>query len=133
MQVEIEQAPRGTVSLRGMRVAEAQNWQLGQDAWEITARPNFTLSQVKVWMQSRHLVGQGDIDAARKCAIPRSSVVDSPTTSSNRVVSLRYLTCSLLSLLNSSREVLVRFISHVTRQSQASFISMQSGPQTHCR
>src|SRR5215471_4944153 len=36
--VEMEQAPRGQVSLEGTRAGESKNWKLGQDTWGIKVR-----------------------------------------------------------------------------------------------
>src|SRR5215471_18679532 len=38
--IEIEQAPRGNVTLEGFRDAEKRLWTLGPDDWGIRARPN---------------------------------------------------------------------------------------------
>jgi|SRR5579859_1763614 len=41
-QVETEQAPRGAVTLEGLRGTEKQSWTLGPSSWGITARPDFS-------------------------------------------------------------------------------------------
>jgi hypothetical protein len=65
LKLEIEQAPLGAVTLEGVRAAEAHSWQLGQDAWEVATRPNFSPSELKLLNQSRQFSLQGNIAAAR--------------------------------------------------------------------
>lgn len=56
--IEIEQAPRGPVTLEGLRDKENKAWTLGQDAWGIQVRPNFAEAQRAIYRE-----GQGDASA----------------------------------------------------------------------
>ncbi|HTD24466.1 MAG TPA: tetratricopeptide repeat protein [Terriglobales bacterium] len=53
MQIEIEQAPRGVVTLEGLRGTEKKVWMLGQGAWGMNTRP-----LLPEWLLSIYLDGQ---------------------------------------------------------------------------
>jgi CHAT domain-containing protein/Tfp pilus assembly protein PilF len=62
--VEIEQAPRGAVTLEGLRGAEKKVWPLGQDVWGIRSRPNFSNTALTLYREGRDLATAGKPTAA---------------------------------------------------------------------
>jgi CHAT domain-containing protein/tetratricopeptide (TPR) repeat protein len=57
--LEIEQAPRGVVSLVGLRGPEKQVWRLGQDEWGIQARPQLPQNLFSLYEESQALIQAG--------------------------------------------------------------------------
>lgn len=55
-QVEIEQAPIGTVSLKGLRKDSPRTWTVGPDSWRTKVRPNFDEGFLALHNEARHLV-----------------------------------------------------------------------------
>jgi tetratricopeptide (TPR) repeat protein len=62
--IEIEQAPRGTVALEGLRGNEDRVWSLGQDTWGIHARPNFSEAVLTVYREGQALATTGKLNEA---------------------------------------------------------------------
>jgi len=62
--VEIEQAPRGKVTLQGLRGEEQRSWMIGPDAWGIEARPNFQGKVLKIYQEGQELAGAGRFSEA---------------------------------------------------------------------
>lgn len=58
-EVEMEQEPRGQVTLFGMRSGKEQRWAIGPEKWGIETRPNLTESQVTIYGEARELT-KGD-------------------------------------------------------------------------
>ncbi len=63
-EVEVEQSPRGAVTLEGSRGAEKRTWMLGPDVWGIRARPNFEGLLLKLYKQGKELVNAGNLSDA---------------------------------------------------------------------
>ena len=62
--LEIEQAPRGAVTLSGRTGAQERSWTLGQDEWRATARPNFQPALLAVYDDGRKLADAGKLQQA---------------------------------------------------------------------
>jgi CHAT domain-containing protein/Tfp pilus assembly protein PilF len=62
--IEIEQAPRGVVTVQGLRASASKEWRLGQDQWRIQARPNFTDAALAAYRQGSDLVTAGKLAPA---------------------------------------------------------------------
>lgn len=63
-EIEIEQGPRGAVTIQGLRNTEPQTWVLGPAAWGIRTRPNFSKSLLAVYLDGRKLGDTGHAVAA---------------------------------------------------------------------
>ena len=63
-QVEIEQAPRGAVTLQGLRGSEGRVWVLGQEKWGFDTRPNFPESLLAVYLEGQKLAAEGKLHEA---------------------------------------------------------------------
>jgi CHAT domain-containing protein/tetratricopeptide (TPR) repeat protein len=59
VQIEIEQAPRGNVTLEGVRGLERRSWTLGPDVWGITARPGFQGKLLDLYQEGQRLSEAG--------------------------------------------------------------------------
>jgi CHAT domain-containing protein/Tfp pilus assembly protein PilF len=57
--IEIEQEPRGNVTLEGLRGAEKQAWRMGSDDWGIKARPNLPDNLLSIYREGRELAAEG--------------------------------------------------------------------------
>jgi len=53
--VETEQAPRGTVTLKGLRGTVKQSWAMGGDRWKVMARPQLAESLLLIYEEGREL------------------------------------------------------------------------------
>src|SRR5215831_7614075 len=62
--VEIEQAPRGAITVEGLRDTEKKTWRLGQDTGGIRARPNFSSAFLTSYLQGQDLATAGKLNAA---------------------------------------------------------------------
>jgi CHAT domain-containing protein/Tfp pilus assembly protein PilF len=62
--VEIEQAPRGTVTLQGRRGEESKVWSLGQDGWRIEVRPNLPQAALDVYRRGQEFAAAGKLPTA---------------------------------------------------------------------
>ncbi len=58
-EVEIEQEPKGQVTLRGMRGGVAQTWAVGPEKWGVETRPNLPESELTIYDEARELT-RGD-------------------------------------------------------------------------
>jgi CHAT domain-containing protein/Flp pilus assembly protein TadD len=63
-EVEIEHAPRGTVTLEGLRGTEKNQWRLDSDDWGISARPNFQENLLSLYHDGRELAKAGNLSQA---------------------------------------------------------------------
>jgi CHAT domain-containing protein/Tfp pilus assembly protein PilF len=61
--VRIEQAPRGVVTLRGLREGEEKVWPLPPGVWGIEARPALTPDLLALYEQGLQRIATGDVDA----------------------------------------------------------------------
>ncbi|MBZ5621733.1 MAG: CHAT domain-containing protein [Acidobacteriia bacterium] len=57
--IESEIAPRGAVTLEGMRAAGKQRWVLGPDTWGITTRPDLPEDALSIYREGRELAKAG--------------------------------------------------------------------------
>ena len=64
--IEIEQAPRGIVTVEGLRGGEKKTWLLGQDTWGVQARPNFSEALVTVYREGQELAAGKLNEAAER-------------------------------------------------------------------
>ena len=64
LEVEIEQAPRGTVTLEGSRALEKRAWTLGSRAWGIVTRPNLPKDLLIIYMEGQKLADAGKLQDA---------------------------------------------------------------------
>jgi CHAT domain-containing protein/Tfp pilus assembly protein PilF len=62
--VEIEQAPRGTVTVQGFRGTSQQIWTLGSANWGLVARPNFSESSLSAYLEAQDLAASGKLQGA---------------------------------------------------------------------
>jgi CHAT domain-containing protein/Tfp pilus assembly protein PilF len=58
-EMEIEQAPRGVVTIKGLRGSESRVWKLGPASWGIKARPNFPESLLARYREGQQLLNSG--------------------------------------------------------------------------
>jgi len=65
--LEIEQKPRGPVTIKGLRGTEMHTWMLGPDAWEIQARPNFQGKLLDSYQEGQQLLTAGKLAEAAEC------------------------------------------------------------------
>jgi CHAT domain-containing protein/tetratricopeptide (TPR) repeat protein len=63
-ETEIEQSPRGNVTLEGLRGTEQHSWTLGPDVWGIEARPNFQGKLLDIHQQGQQLFAAGKFNEA---------------------------------------------------------------------
>src|SRR5258707_1307124 len=59
--LELEQKPRGRVTLEGLRGTEPRTWILGPDTWGIQARPNFVGSFLSIYQDGMELAKSGKV------------------------------------------------------------------------
>src|SRR5215471_15057389 len=59
--IEIEQAPRGAVTLEGLREAEKRSWTLGPDTWGLETRPNFQGNLLSFYRERQELAKAGKL------------------------------------------------------------------------
>src|SRR5260221_5734334 len=62
--IEIEQGPRGAVTLDGRRGAEKRSWTLGADGWGIQVRPEFQKGILSLYYQGKVLARAGKLTEA---------------------------------------------------------------------
>jgi len=65
-QIEIEQAPRGNVTLDGLRGSEAHSWTIGPNVWGIEARPNFQGKLLDIYQEGQKLSDAGNFSEAQR-------------------------------------------------------------------
>ena len=64
--LEVEQGPRGKLTLEGSRETESRSWILEADAWGLTTRPNFTAALLSSYQSSQDLIKAGKaVEAAQ--------------------------------------------------------------------
>jgi tetratricopeptide (TPR) repeat protein len=61
--VQVEQAPRGIVTLQGSRGGEKKIWHMPLSAWEIEVRPALEPGFLTLYEQGRQRIASGDLDA----------------------------------------------------------------------
>ncbi|HEY6347783.1 MAG TPA: CHAT domain-containing protein [Candidatus Angelobacter sp.] len=59
LSVELEQAPLGTVVLKGLRGAERKSWELGPGAWSLKIRPNLPPGPLYLYQEGWKLAATG--------------------------------------------------------------------------
>jgi CHAT domain-containing protein/Tfp pilus assembly protein PilF len=59
LRIEIEQEPRGPVTLEGFRLFERQTWSLGPHAWRIQTRPDFPPKLLEPYLAGERLAVSG--------------------------------------------------------------------------
>jgi CHAT domain-containing protein/Tfp pilus assembly protein PilF len=62
--IETEQAPRGNVTLRGLRGGESVSWTMGANSWRIRARPRLPEAILAVFAEARRLAESGKREEA---------------------------------------------------------------------
>jgi CHAT domain-containing protein/Tfp pilus assembly protein PilF len=62
--VEIEQAPRGSLLLEGLRGQEKKTWQLGEDRWGMQVRPSFPDATLTLYRTGQDLATAGKLSEA---------------------------------------------------------------------
>src|SRR5215468_7768413 len=63
--IRFEQAPRGLVTVEGLRGNQQRRWRLGSDAWGIASRPNFSEPLLSMYSEGQALLAAGKpIEAA---------------------------------------------------------------------
>src|SRR5438874_105889 len=66
--LEVEQAPQGTVTLQGLRDNEARSWTLGQTSWGVRARPSLPEALRPIYRDAEDLAKAGKLtEAAERC------------------------------------------------------------------
>src|SRR5215471_18937788 len=63
-EVEIEQAPRGAVTIAGNRRGEWNTWVLGPASWGLQTRPNFSKALLLTYLQGISLEKRGRVNRA---------------------------------------------------------------------
>jgi CHAT domain-containing protein/Tfp pilus assembly protein PilF len=63
-EIEIEQAPRGEVTLEGTHGTAKRSWALGQDAWGIKTRPNLAGTALATYLEGVKLAAAGKLTEA---------------------------------------------------------------------
>ncbi|HLZ51295.1 MAG TPA: CHAT domain-containing tetratricopeptide repeat protein [Candidatus Acidoferrum sp.] len=63
-EIEIEQAPRGEVTLEGLRATEKRSWVFGQDTWGIKTRPNLRGTALADYLEGLQLAKAGKLTEA---------------------------------------------------------------------
>jgi CHAT domain-containing protein/Tfp pilus assembly protein PilF len=64
IQAEMEQAPRGSVALQGMRGTEPRTWTIGPNVWGLQARPNFEERLLEIYREGHELLVVGKLNQA---------------------------------------------------------------------
>lgn len=65
--IEIEQAPRGAVTIEGLRATETRVWELSPSNWGIRARPNLSQDLLSTYLEGQKLATAGKLqDAAER-------------------------------------------------------------------
>ena len=65
--IEIEQAPRGPVTIEGLRGTDKKVWTLGPASWGVDARPNLPESLLPIYLEGQKLATAGKLqDAAER-------------------------------------------------------------------
>jgi CHAT domain-containing protein/Tfp pilus assembly protein PilF len=68
--LEIEQAPKGTVTLQGLRDSQARSWTLGQTSWGVRTRPSLPEGLRPIYRDAEELANAGKPDeAAERCRV----------------------------------------------------------------
>jgi CHAT domain-containing protein/Tfp pilus assembly protein PilF len=62
--VEVEQAPRGDVTLEGLRRGEKRAWLLGAGSWAVHTRANLPESLLSVYVEGQKLAAEGKLKEA---------------------------------------------------------------------
>jgi len=62
--IEIEQAPRGNVTLEGVRGTEKRSWVIGPDDWGIKTRPNLPQNLLSIYLEGQELAKAGKLAQA---------------------------------------------------------------------
>src|SRR5215471_21715843 len=63
--IRFEHAPRGLVTVEGLRGNQRRRWRLGSDAWGIASRPNFSEPLLSMYSEGQALLAAGKpIEAA---------------------------------------------------------------------
>jgi CHAT domain-containing protein/Tfp pilus assembly protein PilF len=62
--IEIEQAPRGTVRLEGLRGSESRVWAMGQDTWGIQLRPRIPEALATMYRDGQEAAAAGKLSTA---------------------------------------------------------------------
>lgn len=62
--VEVEQRPRGKVTITGMRDNQQQDWKMGSDIWGVRTRPNLSLDLLVTYAEIQDLVKAGKLAEA---------------------------------------------------------------------
>src|SRR5260370_17496300 len=75
-QIEIEQAPRGTIALEGLRGTEKHTWVLTPGAWGLKTRPNLPSNLISLYQEGRDLAKTGKLTEAAERSQYASSHVD---------------------------------------------------------
>jgi hypothetical protein len=65
--LETEQAPRGSVTIWGVRGNEKRAWILGPDSWGILARPDFPEPFLNLYVHCEDLVTAGKVSDTTEC------------------------------------------------------------------
>src|SRR5215831_678652 len=66
MVLEIDQEPRGPVTLEGLRGGEKLSWKLGPNSWRIKARPDLAADVLAEYLRGEDLVHAGKLTDAAK-------------------------------------------------------------------
>lgn len=75
--IEIEQAPRGSVILEGLRGAENHSWTLGVSKWGVQARPQLPEARLRIYLQAQEMASVGKLEeAAEKWRTAAAQVKD---------------------------------------------------------
>ncbi len=64
-QIEIEQAPRGAVTLLGIREGQSQEWKLPAGPWGIRARPTLPDDLLVLYRQGQERITAGEAPSRR--------------------------------------------------------------------
>jgi len=75
-QIEIEQAPRGTITLEGLRGTEKHTWVLTPGAWGLKTRPNLPSNLISLYQEGRDLAKTGKLTEAAERWRSAASQVD---------------------------------------------------------
>jgi CHAT domain-containing protein/Tfp pilus assembly protein PilF len=60
-EIEIEQEPRGPVTLEGTRAGLKQAWIIGPDKWDVQTRPNFSSTLLATYLEGQQLAKVGKL------------------------------------------------------------------------
>ncbi|HTC91963.1 MAG TPA: CHAT domain-containing protein [Terriglobales bacterium] len=66
MAIEVEQAPRGTVTIQGRRSNEQQSWTLGEYPWFVETRPVLPQNLSALYLEGQELAKAGKVHEAAK-------------------------------------------------------------------